>query len=208
MKEPIIWCADIGSIKNKKFGWCRGIQIEDEFKFITGTDIGEFAKGIANDLSVGNKVAIGFECPLFIPISDNPLHLTSARQGEGDRAWSAGAGCGALATGLTESVWILSKIKESSEVEIFPTFGWEKFRKGLANLFIWEAFVSKDSKVQTHSGDAKVAVRAFLRGYPNIVEANAVIADNPYNLVAAALLRAGLTKNIDLLSQACIVIRS
>lgn len=208
MKEPIIWCADIGSIKNKKFGWCRGLKIEDKFEFITGTDIWEFAERIADDLSTDKKVALGFECPLFVPISDNPSLLTSARQGEDDRAWSAGAGCGALTTGLTECVWILNRIKELSNVDLIATFDWLEFRNGFENLFIWEAFVSKNSKSQSHFGDAEVAVEKFWKEYPNIIKANSVIAENPYNLVAAALLRVGLTDNINLLSEPCIVIKS
>lgn len=207
MQNFIVYCADIGSIKNKRFGWCRGLKIEDKFEVITGTDIGEFAEEISDDLSAGKKVALGFECPLFVPIPDNPALLTSARQGEADRAWSAGAGCGALATGLTECVWILNKVKELSQVKILPTFDWDEFNKGLWNLFIWEAFVTKGSKAKTHSGDAKVAMRAFWRGYPDIVQANSVIAENPYNLVAAALLRVGLTDNINFLSESCIVIK-
>ena len=207
MKDLVAWCADIGSVKNKRFGWCRGTKIEDKFEVITGTDIGDFAEGIADDLSKGNKVALGFECPLFVPISEEPKQLTSARQGEGDRAWSAGAGCGALATGLTECVWILNGIKELSKARITPTFDWNGFYKGLGNLFIWEAFVSKNSKATTHSGDAEVAVKAFLREYPNIVQANAVTTENSYNLVAAALLRAGVTNNIGMLSESCIVIK-
>ena len=85
MSDIIIWCADIGSIKNKRFGWCRGTIIEDKLEVITGTEIQDFAEGIAKDISNGYKVALGFECPLFLPIPEDPLYLTSARKGEGDR---------------------------------------------------------------------------------------------------------------------------
>lgn len=207
MNDLVVWCADIGSVKNKKFGWCRGIEDKEGSDFKEGTDIIEFCLGIAKDLSDGKKVAIGFECPLFVPIADNPILLTSARQGEGDRAWSAGAGCGALATGLTECVFILQEIRKATNIKIEPTFNWDDFINGSSNLFIWEAFVTKSSKVLTHSGDAKVAIEAFMRQYPNLVEANAVTAVNPYNLVAAALLRTGITSDIGMLSEPCIVIK-
>lgn len=101
MKHPIVWVADVGSIKMNKFGWCRATY---DRTLIQGTDITDFADGIANDLSSGNRVALGFECPLFVPIPDNPIRLTKARAGEGNRSWSAGAGSGALSTGLTECV--------------------------------------------------------------------------------------------------------
>lgn len=208
MQDIVVWCADIGSIKNKRFGWCRGTILENKLEVITGTEIQDFADGIAKDISDGYKVALGFECPLFIPISENPIELTSARQGEKDRAWSASAGGTVLATGLTETAWILGRIKELVEVEINVTFDWNDFINKSLNLFIWEAFVSKSSKATTHSGDAEVAVKTFVEEYPDIVQANAVTAENPYNLVAAALLRTGITDRISMLSEACVVIKA
>lgn len=207
MKDVVIWCADIGSIKKKNFGWCRG-RIGNKDDFLLGSSIQDFADGIAKDISNGYKVALGFECPLFLPIPEDPLHLTSARKGEGDRSWSAGAGCGALATGLTETAWILDRVKELSEVDIKGTFDWNEFINKSLNLFIWEAFVSKESKAQTHSGDAEVAVKTFIKEYPDVVQANAVTAENPYNLVAAALLRTGISDNLSILSESCIVIKA
>ena len=204
MKEIIIYCADIGSIKNNNFGWCRGYNS----KFDEGTDIIEFSSRISKDLSEGKMVALGFECPLFVPISKNPLFLTAARQGEGDRAWSAGAGCGALSTGLTESVFILNEIKKHSTQKVTPTFNWNYFINDNANLFIWEAFITKEAKVTSHSGDAKVTVMSFEKSLPNIEEANSILVDNSYNLVAAAILRVGLSENINLLCETCIVIKS
>lgn len=207
MQNIIVWCADIGSIKNKRFGWCRAVLGRNEV-FSFGISIEDFAQGIAEDLINGHKVAIGFECPLFVPISDNPLYLTSARAGEGGRLWSAVAGCGALATGLTECAWILGRIKELTSKDIEVTFNWDEFNSKSLNLFIWEAFVSKDSKSTTHHGDAEVAVRAFIGKYPDLVQANSIKVDNPYNLVAAAVLRAGISDDIALLSQSCIVIKA
>lgn len=75
------------------------------------------------------------------------------------------------------------------------------------NLFVWEAFVSKNSKTNTHYGDAEAAVKAFLKEYPNIVQANAFNEENPYNLAAASILRTGISNNINLLSEPCIVIK-
>ena len=207
MQDVVVWCADIGSISKNRFGWCRGTTGENN-SFVTGSSIQDFAEGIVRDLSKEHKIALGFECPLFVPITDNPKKLTSSRPGEGDRAWSAGAGCGALATGLTETVWILNKVRELTEIEINVTLLWEELISKSFNLFIWEAFVSKSSKVSTHSGDAEVAVNTFINYYPNIVQANAVSAENPYSLIGAALLRTNLSKDISMLSQSCIVIKA
>lgn len=203
MNNIVVWAADVGSIKNRKFGWCRA---ESNMSFLSGTDIIAFAKGIADNLNTGKRVALGFECPLFIPVTENPILLTSPRLGEGSRPWSAGAGCGALATGLTECVWVFENIRRLSQHTIHPTFNLEQFEMGQANLFIWEAFVTADAKSSTDMGDAVIAARMFWDRYPNIT--SDVTAQNPYSLVGAAMLRSGLTTDINVLFKACVVIKA
>lgn len=204
--DIIAWVADVGSIKNKRFGWCRTASKEDDG--IVGTDIEEFVRGLSKDISGGMRVALGFECPLFVPITINPSGLTSARIGEGDRPWSAGAGCGALAVGLTETVWIFEQLNKLCRRDLVPTFKWEEFSFGYGNLFIWEAFVTKEAKAHSHHGDAQVAVNSFWREYPNITGANSVRADSPFSLIGAALLRSGITTDIEFIKTPVIVIRS
>jgi len=204
MTDLIVWVADIGSVRKNRFGWCRASSQQE----CTGKDIRDFAEGVADDLRDGKKVAIGFECPLFIPVADDPVCLTSARQGDGNRAWSAAAGAAALATGLTECVWIFEKIRLLAGVSIRPTFNWKEFHSREANLFIWEAFVSGASKATSDCDDAETAARTFWAEYPEITKANAVTAQNPYSLVGAALLRSGLTTDLSMLSEQCIVIKS
>ena len=95
-----------------------------------------------------------------------------------------------------------------STVTVEPTFRWEEFSLGQANVFIWEAFVTATAKGTSHQGDAEIAARTFLAKYPHINEATAVTAQNPYSLIGAALLRAGLSTALSLLSEQCIVIKS
>lgn len=200
----VVWAADVGSIKNKRFGWCCA---ESKESFISGTNIFDFVKGISDDLSAGMKIALGFECPLFVPVTNDPNHLTSARPGEGNRSWSAGAGSGALAIGLTESVWVFENIRRMSQVTIHPTFDWEQFTKDEAtNLFIWEAFVTGKAKSSSDLGDAVIAVRTFWDKYPSIT--SNVTAQNPYSLIGAALLRSGISDNIHFLFEECVVIKA
>jgi hypothetical protein len=40
----------------------------------------------------GQAVALGFECPLFVPVPEQALRLGAARPGEKNRSWSAGRG--------------------------------------------------------------------------------------------------------------------
>lgn len=89
MNDLVVWSVDIGSVSQNHLGWCRAATAQN---FQSGTEIIKLADDVARDLSAGRQVALGFECPLFVPISKNPVDLTKARQGEKDRAWSAGAG--------------------------------------------------------------------------------------------------------------------
>lgn len=115
-----------------------------------GTNINNFVQLIAEDIDNERKVCLGFECPLFLELPVDPVHLTSARKGEGSRPWSAGAGAGSLATGLTEVLWVLNEIKEKCTAQIEPSFSVADFLKGAANLLIWEAFVTAMSKGASH----------------------------------------------------------
>ncbi len=205
-KNIVVYAADIGSIEKNNFGWYRKeICQENANKENDGTDIGKLVEYIKVDLKNGKKVAIGFECPLFIPITDKPEDLTKAREGENNRPWSAGAGCCSLATGLTECVWIFEKIRESN---IKPTFKWKDFLSNESYFFIWEAFVTKKSKGNTHPADAKRAVDVFLENLADLEKASSVSAHKPFSLVGAGLLRAGLTNDPKILCERCIVIKS
>ncbi len=203
MSEIKVWAADIGSISNNKFGWCRSASKSD---YKLGRDIRDFAKRISDDITNNRKVALGFECPLFVPVTKNPIGLTSKRDGEGDRPWSASAGTCVLAAGLSECVWVFEQIRDISKVNINPTFDWDYFIREDANMFIWEAFVTGKAKSLSDEGDARIAANTFWDRYPNII--SDVFAENPYSLVGAALLRAGLSEDLKFLSQQCIVIKS
>ena len=204
MSEVIVWAVDVGSVKRNRFGWCR----KSRQRLESSHDIGALVSGVVADLEQGRQVALGFECPLFVPITQDPKELTGARVGEGNRAWAAGAGCGALATGLTESVWVLEHIQKATTKRIIPTVDWPRFRDGDANLFLWEAFVTGAAKGETHMNDAEIAAEAFWRNLDDIPGANAVTAEAPFSLIGAALLRAGLTTDPGVLFKPCVVLRA
>ena len=137
----MVYCADIGSVRHDNFGWasrCIGPNPRE----CLGSDIRKLATRVACDLKSGKKVALGFECPLWVPVACDPRELTSARCGEGKyRAWSAGAGATSLAAGLTETAWILSRIRsKTQDVEAF--LDWPRFAAAEHGLFLWEAFVT------------------------------------------------------------------
>ena len=64
----VLHCADIGSVKKGNFGWAR-LSEDAGATCSTGRDIGQFVERVADDLNAGAHVALGFECPLFVPLS-------------------------------------------------------------------------------------------------------------------------------------------
>ena len=186
----MICCADIGSVANGNFGWA-GHSGEPDCEGSSGKDIAEFAQFVADGLAVGEKVSLGFECPLWIPVAHKPSRLTRARPGEGDRAWSAAAGSASLTTGLAQVAWILDRIRRRSEdTEAF--LDWTSFQRSQSGLFIWEAFVTGSAKTGSHEADALAAVNAFHRALPDPERKNVVKPDAPTrSLIGGALLWAG-----------------
>lgn len=204
----VIHCADIGSVSKGNFGWARLAVDAPGAVCTTGRDIEQFVDGIANDLNTGARVALGFECPLFVPLPEDPAGLTSARPGEGDRAWSAGVGAGSLATGLTETVWILDQVRRRTNGSPAVFVDWPRFRDAAGGLFVWEAFVTKAAKADSHHGDAELAVLSFRDNLPGLEKHNAVVCEGRVrSLFGAALLQTGWVKELTWLSEACIVVR-
>jgi hypothetical protein len=203
----MVHCGDIGSIRRRNFGWaCLAVDAAPAV-CNTGHDIRSFADGIAADINAGHSGALGFECPLFVPVSDEPEGLTSARPGELDRAWSAGAGAGSLATGLTETVWILDRVRRQVATPCAAHTRWQPFQS-MGGLFVWEAFVTKAAKADTHHGDAELAVLSFRDSLPDPEKQNAILCGGRVrSLIGAALLQAGWVSQLAWLAESCVVIR-
>jgi hypothetical protein len=171
-----------------------------------GTEIVELVEAVAEDLASERRVALGFECPLYVPVPENPLELGKARLGEGNRSWSAGVGAGALATGLVEVAWILRALrKRAADTAIH--LDWTEF-KAAGGLFLWEAFVTDRAKAATHVDDATVAASAFLDALPDPEQRNAVTTAEPLSLLAAALLWSGWADAGKLLRTPSLVIKA
>jgi hypothetical protein len=202
-----IYCADVGSIPNRRFGWActdaAGGRIE---RHRGGAEIGDLVEIVAADIADGRAVALGFECPLYVPVPKQPLRLGAAWIGEGNRSWSAGAGAGALATGAVQVAWILQELRQRAPAAQ-PFLDWEAFTSAGHGLFLWEAFVTDRAKAATHIDDATVAVTAFRDALPDLTAANAVSADRPLSLLGTALLWSGWCDDLALLHAPCLVIK-
>jgi hypothetical protein len=204
----VVYCADIGSVPRGRFGWARGEHREDiEEQPSSGTDISDLADSLAADVAADRPVALGFECPLFVPVPDLPNRLGAQCAGEGTRTWSAGAGAGAMATGIVEVAWLLRELR-GRVLSTSTYLDWAEFTAAGQGLFLWEAFVSNRAKDATHVQDATDAVDAFQEALPDVMGANAVTADAPLSLLGAAMLWSGWSENIDLLHKPCLVIKA
>lgn len=202
----VIYAADIGKVAktvggDSNFGWCRFFQGGTE----TGDDISKLSDLLIQDLQDGKQVALGFECPLFIPVRDEPYGLTNGRDGERDRPWSAAAGSCSLSTGIVEYAWIFKRIFKSVPTST-PTFKVETFLNNPHSMLVWEAFVSNKGTKTEHTADATNAAQAFYDQFPDL---RSIISPNGdvISLAAASLLWAGFDSQT-LLSEPCLVIKS
>jgi hypothetical protein len=209
--EPVIYAADVGSIPQGNFGWVRldaehdGTHVEHDGD---GAEIRGLVDAVQRDLVVdGRQVALGFECPLFVPVPRDPRRLGAARPGEGSHPFSAGAGTGALVTGLVQTAWILRELRDRCP-DAVAFADWTDFVNAGGGLFLWEAFVSGSAKIRTHVDDARVAAATFRDSLPNPLTANAVEAQNPLSLVGTALLWSGWSRDVALLHEPRLLIKA
>lgn len=204
MKSISIFCADIGSIKRKKFGWASKLANNSCH---SGSTIEDFARDIAIEINNGVKVSIGFECPLFVPVRNIPQEINSSRIGEGNRSWSASAGACSMATGLVEVIWVMNQLNKLLHFTPKIQFDWDEFLIS-DSIFIWEAFVTASAKGNSHIDDAVMAVNCFEKALPNPFLKNAIQKEEIFSIVGAAALRTGWSHNLNDLSKQCLVIKA
>jgi hypothetical protein len=80
-----IACADVGSVATARFGWAIRDQPDGIEEAPDSGSITAFADAVIARLRLGRSVALGFECPLFVPLRTEPSELTRRRAGEGNR---------------------------------------------------------------------------------------------------------------------------
>jgi hypothetical protein len=196
----VIVGVDVGSVRRKGgFSWASSderIGGED--------DPGELGRFLATALGDGQKVALALECPLVVPVpgieAEQWQDLGRARQGDGNRSWSAGAGAGSMATGLVQLAWLCRYLAAHGSPVIRATTQLRTFTTGNANLLIAEAMVTSDGKPVPVDGlqDHADAVAAAKRLAAILDDEHGPASDvhctphSALNLAAAACLHAGL----------------
>lgn len=162
--------VDIGSVRSpSKFAWAV-VDAPEGAVVADGADPEGAIQALAQAWAEDGRAVLAVEAPVAIPVpepsSDEWRHLGAARTGEGNRAWSAGAGAGVLATGLAQTAWMLSRLHVLAP-QATATTQPGRFIAGQADLLLTEAFVTGTGKpVPTaagqHAADAEAAARATL----------------------------------------------
>jgi len=203
----VVFCADVGSVKAGNFGWARSEPEAHAVAEHESSSPEALASAVVDELQADRPVALGFECPLFVPVPVTALSLGASRVGEGNRAWSAGAGTGALATGLVQAAWVLAAIRTHCPDEALH-LEWRPFAAEARGLLLWEAFVSGTAKGKTHVDDATIAVAAFSNMLPDPMAAPTISAERPLSLVGAVALWIGWLRDAAALHVTPLVIRA
>ena len=143
--KVMIYVADAGSISKGNFHWVSSVSPAAE-----SNDIAALAESICLAARVGRLVAVGLECPLFVPCPAEPQRLGLARPGEtdpafGSRPFNAGAGASATLTGFQALGWVLREVRRQVYA-LKATTRWDEFGTGECRLLLWEAFVSGSEK--------------------------------------------------------------
>ena len=145
--------------------------------------------------------------PSLVPVPSEEIALGRARAGEGNRAWSAGAGTGALATGLVQAAWVVREIRRRNPDEAL-WIDWGDFAAVGRGLLVWEAFVTSAAKGVSHVDDAAIAVEAFTSALPDPGSTSTVTAERPLSLIGVAALCSGWSTDCALLHVAPLVVRA
>ncbi len=207
MSSVVVAAIDVGAPKN--IGWWR--QDGDE-PGRGGTSLDQLAALLAEDLAAGRSVALGFEAPMFIPRPPTADRLNKARIGEGNLPWSGGAGTAVLASGIQQMVYVLSALAASGNELPHVGVDVEALAGPTPGLVLWEAFVSGSAKnplaENPHVDDARVAVAEFRSRWAGGSMSSDIADTEVTSTAGLAILVAGLSTDVELLTRPCIVIRA
>ena len=199
--RPVLTAVvDIGSPAKGRLGWYASPADQG------GQDVEALTDLLAAALRQG-PCALGFEAPMFVPYGRGLDRLTSARIGEGNRPWSAGAGAGALATALVVVPHILQRLRKKAPTAR-AVLDWRQPPTNADELLLFEAFVSSSAKGLDHVDDARRATKKFEAACGHLEGGNAIGEEHCLGLLGAALLRTGWTTELAVLNAPVLVVRA
>jgi hypothetical protein len=188
-EKPFVLCIDVGGPEN--IGWANSDGDDG-----TGANLGEALDRLSEYLRDGGGVALGFEAPIWTPTRMEFARITARRGGVEttyNRAWSAGAGTGALGAALALMPWCLARITKAVG-PVAATVDIQRFREN-GGLFVWEAFVSGTMGIvgANHQDDARLACQAFVTRWPDII--SDIPPEPAINHAVSSAMAAGLSIN-------------
>jgi hypothetical protein len=209
----VVACVDIGSPKKGNVGWS---LLHGETQS-TGRDLPAFIALLEPHIRSGRTIAIGFECPLYVPKRADVTTMTDCRIGEEGLNWCGGPGASVLATGLAQTNWVLARMAELAP-NATGTTRWHELQEGRCQFFFWEAFITSRAGavvpialvegVSLHERDALAGALAFRqvvvtgRQFPSDLQDEGALS-----LIGMHLLETGLSKDMSLMSERCAVLK-
>ncbi len=184
--------VDVGSVgPPSKFGWA-AYDVPAREVLMSGDDPQTAVSALIAGLAWGGQAVLLLESPLSVPVPAGDEEgwrlLGKARAGEGNRPWSAGAGAGALATGLAQGAWMLGQLA-AAVPGLSATTQPDSWRSGVARKPL-------PVSASQHAADAVVAGLALvelLDGPEPLTSALHCSPHGPFNLLTAMALWAGLS---------------
>ena len=209
----VVGCLDVGSPKKGNVGWA----VLADRRSKTGHDLEGFVDAIATYVYQNRPVAVGFECPLYVPLRSNISEMTQARRGEVGVNWCGGPGSSVLAVGLVQVNWVLRELGQRIR-GVSGTTRWSEFVATTRRLFFWEAFITSRTGVvvrldahdsrSAHERDALCGALAFRRKRPVDGDLRSDLEVEPaLSLIGLHLLQTGLSDDLSLLSHRCTVLK-
>ncbi|MGV9229863.1 hypothetical protein [Streptomyces nigra] len=166
LSAACVVAVDVGSVRTGSFAWA-AVDMPGRTLTAHGDDPAGAAGALSAALTDGASAVLALEAPMSVPVPGDWKLLGKGRTGEGNRAWSASAGAGALATGLAQGAWLLAEVARALPGLAATTQvpRWRGAADGGAPLLLVEAFVSGEGKpvptaLGPHAADAEAAARA------------------------------------------------
>jgi hypothetical protein len=208
MTAPLLLCADVGSTRGGNFAWAR---LEDG-GIVVGTAIDRLREQLSRACEEGRPVALGLECPLWLPVPAAETRLSRGRQGERNRSCFAPPGGYVAVLGLHQLCYLLSGL--AARPGYPATQDWRSWFTEPRGLLLWEAFVSGPAHSDKgdelgHLRDATTALVEFARRLEVGDSASDLSAQGAgtFSLAGAAMLWAGLIDEPALLRREVLVVK-
>lgn len=220
MQSVVAYACDVGSTRPDKkghipFGWARATIADSGIEVIPGDhDVEHCIHDIRRSAATHLPIALGMECPLYIPIPSSSTLLSCGREGEGSRSCFAPAGGYVAMLGLHQLAYILRSLRGCGLRLHFDWSEWCTAATG-GDLLLWEAFVCSEAhadRTSEDSGieDAQTAVHEFAVRY----QAGALSSDvglragtEALSLAGCAALWAGLDDDLLILRKPVLVVK-